>query len=437
VSSPSERHNNDSRLTPEVPGASRAPRLRVLLLCVACATIATACVSASRRDAPPPKSGAVSPVGFPPTVRSVGETRRRFETDARPLLAAVRSATRGGPINILALSGGGVGGAFGAGALVGWSRTGKRPDFHIVTGISAGALIAPFAFLGSTWDAELTEAFSGVHAQHLLKYRWASALVGSIYQGEPLAALVTRFATKKMLRAVASEASKGRVLLVATTDLDKAQTVIWNLGAIASRGGPEARRLFCDVLVASASIPGLFPPVLIRVHAAGGDYDEMHVDGGTTASLFVGPEVAAIIPNALDDLEDANLYVLVNGQFGTIARTTPLRTIPILMRSVSAALESDARRSVEYASSLAQRYQMNVRVTDIPDDYPYRGPLDLAPSSMKALFDFGMKCALAGALWAAPVDVLEKAERARTPTVDGPVECPGAKLPGILADSPP
>lgn len=321
---------------------------------------------------------------------------------------------------------------------MGWTRRGTRPQFHIVTGVSSGALIAPFAFLGPAWDARLADAFSGRRTESLLKFRWASAFFGgSIYRGEPLAALVDRFVTDEMLRAVAAEAATGRILLVATTDLDRAQTVVWNLGAIASRGGPEARALFRNVLLASASIPGLFPPVLIRVKGVGGEYDEMHVDGGTTGSLFVAPEIAAIVPDALDALEGANVYVLVNGQFGTIVQTTPLRTIPILKRSVTAGLESEARRAVEYASSLAQRYRMHVRVTDIPDDYPYRGPLDLEPSTMKSLFEFGADCAVADQLWATPLDVLERAERDEETGVGQPAHCPGTTGPGVVAALPP
>lgn len=406
-------------------------RGRLLLLAsTALAALAAGCADTSRLAAPGSDAGATAPVGFPATVRSVGETRRRFEMQAKPLLAAVRAAAGTDPINVLALSGGGAGGAFGAGALVGWSRRGTRPQFNVVTGVSAGALIAPFAFLGPSWDGQLADAFDGRLTGRLLKFRWAGALVdSSVYRGEPLAALVDGFVTEALLEAVAGEAAKGRILLVATTDLDRAQTVVWNLGAIASRRGPAARALFRDVLIASASIPGLFPPVLIRVTGAHGEYDEMHVDGGTTGALFVAPELAAIVPHALDDLAGANVYVLVNGQFGALAETTPRRTIPILRRSVAAGLEGEARRAVEYAASLAERYQMNVRVTEIPDDFPYHGPLDVRPSSMNALFEFGMSCAMASQLWATPVDVLDRAERARLRAGNDAALCPGAPGP--------
>ncbi len=426
---------------PDIPANGLRERLRgslvlgraSLLAWFAVAVLTAGCVSSSRREAPRGDLSTVVPIGFPGTIRSVGETRHRFETQARPLLAALRAAARDGPINILALSGGGAGGAYGAGVLVGLSRQGTRPQFNVVTGVSAGALIAPFAFLGPSWDCRLADAFSGRNTRNLLKLRWASGFVdGSVYRGEPLAELVDRFVTDQMVHEVAAEAAKGRILLVATTDLDRAQTVVWNLGAIALNGESGARALFRDVLLASASIPGLFPPVLIRVRGARGEYDEMHVDGGTTGSLFVAPEIAAIVPNALDDLKSANVYVLVNGQFGTVAQTTPLRTIPILRRSVTASLESEARRSVDYASSLAQHYDMHVRVTDIPDDYPYLGPLDLEPAHMEALFGFAARCAEEGATWTTPVDVLDRAEHAQLRTAGGPARCPGGEGPDLV-----
>ena len=408
----------------------------VLLAVIAFAALGAGCAGTARLTAPGSDSGAVAPVGFPSSVRTVGETRRRFETQARPLLAALRAAAGKDPINVLALSGGGAGAAFGAGALVGWSRRGTRPEFNMVTGVSAGALIAPFAFLGPSWDGQLEDAFDGRLTRDLLKFRWAGAFVdSSVYRGDPLAELVDHFVTDAMLQAVAREAAKGRVLLVATTDLDRAQTVVWNLGAIALRGGPAARALFRNVVLASASIPGLFPPVLIRVTGAHGEYDEMHVDGGTTGALFIAPEIAAIVPHALDDLTGANVYVLVNGRFGALAETTPRRTIPILRRSVAAGLEGEARRAVEYASSLAERYQMKVRVTDIPDDFPFTGPLDVQPSSMKALFDFGRSCAMARQLWASPVDLLDRAERAQIRTGSHTTLCPGAEGQGTVSAS--
>ena len=203
---------------------------------------------------------------------------RAIESRFSETLQRRRAASIDGTVNILALSGGGAGGAFGAGALVGLSRRGVRPQFDIVTGVSAGALIAPFPFLGSGCDAQLTDAFSGARTQHLLGSRGIGALFRpGIYENRPLVDLVDHFATDDLIQAVAQQAATGRLLLVATTDLDTQETVIWDMGWIAARGGDEARVLFRNVLVASASIPGVFSPIVIRVQKAGVRYDEMHV----------------------------------------------------------------------------------------------------------------------------------------------------------------
>jgi len=155
----------------------------------------------------------------------------------------------------------GAGAAFGAGALTGLSKAGIRPHFHVVTGVSAGALTAPFAFLGPEWDGELTESFSGQQSVKLVQFSLTGLLFGSsTFKGKPLADLVNHYATEEMLRAVAVEAAKGRLLLIATTDLDSERTVIWDMGAIAMHGGPAGLKLFRQVLIASASIPGLFRP---------------------------------------------------------------------------------------------------------------------------------------------------------------------------------
>jgi hypothetical protein len=401
---------------------------------LASAVLLTGCASPVRKDAPILwfASDAV-PVGFPSSVRSVGETRETFAARSAEMLPRVRAAAGSGPINILALSGGGAGGAYGAGALVGWTRQGTRPEFQVVTGVSAGALIAPFAFLGPSWDGQLTEAFSGARTEHLLDRHLPGVLFGaSAYRGAPLAALVDSYVTDALLRAVATEAAKGRLLVVATTDLDKEETVIWNLGEIATQGGERARRLFRDVLVASTSIPGAFPPVLIRVEESGQSYDEMHVDGATTASLFIAPEIAGYLTDPLTDLRGGSLYVIVNGQLGTVAQTTPLRTLPIFKRGLVAAFRSNARADFAVAAAFAHRNQMTVKVTDIPADYPYRGPLDLRRSTMKALFDFAARCAVDEQLWETPVEALERAGQARFTAPDRLATCPApARLPQV------
>ena len=197
----------------------------------------------------------------------------------------------GRPHSYLALSGGGLNGAYGAGMLVGWTASGKRPQFTMVTGISTGSLIAPFAFLGSAYDRQLEEIYTKYSTDDLVKRR---SLLGMVSQASaadvtPLKSVIAHYVDANLIAAIAAEHRKGRRLFVGTTNLDASRPVMWNIGAIANSSDPGAANLIREVLLASASIPGAFPPVLIHVNADGKAYDELHVDGGTTTQVFVYP----------------------------------------------------------------------------------------------------------------------------------------------------
>jgi len=373
--------------------------------------LALGCVSTSRLPAPDERFNFASPVGFPDPVRIVDPSPASFRVHSVEVVNRLRKSASGGEINVLALSGGGAGGSFGAGALTGLTQSGARPTFHLVTGVSTGALIAPLAFLGQDWDPQLRVAFAGESAQQLLKRRIVAFIFGAaLYDGQRLASLVDRFVTNELMSAVAREARKGRMLLVETTDLDKEEPVIWDMGAIAIRGGPEAKKLFRDVLVASASVPVLFPPVVIRVEAHGALFDELHVDGSTTTVLFIAPEMAAVVPEAFEGASRINVYVVVNGQLGESPRSTHLSSISILSRSVSANLRHNTRAAVALAFNVATNHNMTFKLTAIPDSYPYSGPLDFRAAAMRALFNFAESCASRGLLWKTPEDTYEIAD---------------------------
>ena len=381
-----------------------------------------------RRDAPPTLFSAATPVDFPAGVRFLSADRTSVEAKSTTALQRLRASSKDGMLRALVLSGGGAGGAFGAGALVGLSRRQERPQYDVVTGVSTGALIAPFAFLGSDWDSQLTEAFtSGRGAQMSVRGLLALPL-GASRRSAALTALVDHYATPELIRAVAREAGTGRLLWVATTDLDKEETVIWDLGAIAMRGGEPARRLFRDVVVASASIPGVFEPVLIHVQQEGRLYDEMHVDGNASASLFVAPAAAYFALLDRRSLDGAQLYVLINGQIIDAPETTPFRLRPIVARTFSVALKHMSRAQVVAVDQFAEKYRMSVRSTYLPFDYPQYRSADFRASTMRPLFDYGARCAQSGRLWTTmdeTMDTVAKAAPAskRTP-VDQKIECP-------------
>jgi predicted acylesterase/phospholipase RssA len=388
--------------------------------------LVAACSSIPRAPAPPTPEASVAPVGFPASVRRLGTDRDFLLKHADETLRRLRLAKAGAPICILALSGGGAGGAFGAGALVGMSRRGDRPQFDVVTGASVGALIAPFAFLGPSWDGELIEAFDSDRAEHLLQPRGLSFLFRpGYYRSEPLIDLVDHFVTDRLVKAVADQAAQGRLLLVATTDLDKEEAVIWDIGAIAAQGGPKARELFRDVLVASASIPGLFAPVLIHVEGEGKAYDEMHADGGATQSFFVTSEIMQVEARHFPALDGARVFVLINGQLSVHPETTPQVPFSVLMRSFSAGLMSASRKTLELSADFAQRYQMEFHFTYIPERHAFAGPLDFSHDAMHAIFDYGAHCAEVDQLWTTMEGAIERAQQVATVSPRHDEDCPG------------
>lgn len=304
-----------------------------------------------------------------------------------------------GKLDFIALSGGGSNGAFTAGLMKGWSETGQRPDFEVVTGVSTGALAAPFVYLGADYDDELAEAYTGGAAAGLLQSQGLGALIGSgVYKSEPLRALVERFVDADLLRAVAAEYAKGRVLLVATTDLDSQRGVSWDLGAIATQGTPEALELFRSVLVASASIPGAFPPVLIQSDNAGLQFEEMHVDGGVTTPFLAVPEALWSFREPSNTLRGARFYVVVNGRtnptFG-ITRDTPQG---VLGRSIDILLRASLLTTLAGNHAFADRNDLFFRYAALPDDSE-ASALDFSVASMSAVYEVGRQGAISGDAW--------------------------------------
>jgi predicted acylesterase/phospholipase RssA len=337
----------------------------------------------------------------PNSIRTLG-LDQRFRTLASETVAGRLRAQRAGqPVAILALSGGGADGAFGAGALVGLTGSSSRPQFSVVTGVSTGALIAPYAFLGSAWDHELLEVYTSGRAEHLLKSRGLAALfASSLYSGTPLKELVDRYATDELIQAVAREASTGRLLLVATTDVSTGEPVIWDLGSIAMNGGANAHALFRDVLVASASVPGLFPPVVIRVQEEHALYDEVHVDGTISVPFFVPPAFIEATRNT-GDAHSISVYVIVDGRLSEQPASIRLRAGSILSRSVSAGLNHMLRTTLELTATDTQLKGAQLQFAAIPVGYPELDSLDFRTSSMRSLFQYGYQCAQAGRLWTA------------------------------------
>jgi predicted acylesterase/phospholipase RssA len=273
----------------------------------------------------------------------------------------------------LILSSGGSDGAFGAGLLDGLSASGKRPDYSVVTGVSTGALIAPFAFAGPRYDDALRDAFTKITAADVFE---AGSTGESFVDTWPLKDLIAKEITPALMADIAAEYNRGRRLFIVTTDLDAERSVVWNMGAIAAHGGDDAMALVRSVLLASSAIPGAFPPVLIDVEANGKRFSEMHVDGGVGGQFFVAP--AALMASTSDyRLPATQLYIVVD---------TGLQPD---FETVGTAVKVDTRLMLDRAYIAAKRGNVGFNVASIPQNFnaPSRGPFD--PNYMGALFQAG------------------------------------------------
>ncbi|MBO9710860.1 MAG: patatin-like phospholipase family protein [Caulobacter sp.] len=359
----------------------------------ACGSVSRSAFEAADLAGPPPKG--LSDIRFNASDK---DAAIHFGDPARKRALAQKT------FDVLALSGGGSNGAYGAGVLVGWTKRGERPEFDIVTGVSTGALTAPFAFLGSTWDDRLTQAYTGKAAGRILKPRGLGVLFHpSFYSNSALRELVDAYVDDDMLQAVAQEHRRGRRLLIATTNLDTEETVIWDMGAIASEGGEPSRELFKEVLVASASIPGVFPPTLIEVEGHGRHLSEMHVDGGVTTPFFVAPESLLLWTAGRNTARPGRLYVIVNGKVGGTFGFTKGGALSILGRSWDSMSKALMRTHLAASSGFARRNGGELFYSAIPDSAEVdTSGLDFASDNRKALFQLGEERAEAGWAWAIP-----------------------------------
>ena len=285
----------------------------------------------------------------------------------------------------LALSSGGADGAFGAGVLSGLSASGQRPDYAVVTGVSTGALMAPFVFAGPKYDGALRDAYTKISAADIFEIGGTGE---SFVDSWPLKDLIAKQITPDLLADIAAAQNSGRRLFVVTTDIDAGRPVVWNMGAIAAHGGEAAVKLFRTILLASSAIPGGFPPVLIDVEANGKKFQEMHVDGGTLNQFFVAP-ASTLAASSDYKIPATQIYAVINTglqpQFQVVDRNTP----SILTATVSAAVENDTRLMIDRVYIAAKRSEVGFNVATIPPDFnaPSRGPFD--PIYMGALYQLG------------------------------------------------
>jgi hypothetical protein len=325
-----------------------------------------------------------------------------FKLSKQELLAQYPS-TYGQAHNYLAISGGGQRGAFGAGLLCGWTENGTRPEFTMVTGVSTGALIAPFAFLGPEYDPVIREIYTSYSTEDIvLQQSGLQTLLGdAATDSSPLREKLVKYMDEDVMKAIAAEFKKGRVLNIITTNLDAARPVAWSIGRIASSGSPGALQLIRDVMLASASIPAAFPPVMIDVEANGESYDELHVDGGATSVLYLYPIGLdwGKLAERLEVKGKPNVYVIRNGIWRKHWKSVDRNTISIAMRSMDSLMGSAVLGDAYRIFLATQRDGIEYHLAYIPESFKEKGSEAFDKEYMTKLFNLGYRLAKDGYQW--------------------------------------
>jgi hypothetical protein len=308
------------------------------------------------------------------------------------------------PLNYLCISGGGSNGAYGAGFLVGWTARGDRPKFNVVTGISTGSMIAPLAFLGPKYDDKLKEAYTTVGTEDIAETQILAALLGrsaGLADTTPLKKLIAKYFTQEMLDEIAAESRKGRTLLIGTTYLEAQRPVMWDIGAIAETGDPQALGLIRDIILASASIPGAFPPMDIAVTVRGKDYHEMHVDGGVTQQVFLYPPSyrPKMVDKAIGWKARRTAYVIRNNKIAAEYADVKRSLIHVAGRSIDTLIKWDGIADLYRIYAIAQRDGIDYNYTSIPLDFSQESKSAFDKEYMTSLFQAGYNAAVQGNPW--------------------------------------
>ncbi len=375
----------------------------IVLLTGGCATI-------SPRDVPPQaNAGQIDLAGFH-NIRFWGDgPAPAFET-------IVMADSPSLVLNFLAISGGAEDGAFGAGLLVGWGDAATRPNFDLVTGISSGALIAPFVFLGRERDGQLREIFTKYGRKDIYTYNVNGLIEGSALTDDtPLVHLIEKYVDDSFLQEVARERTKGRILLIGTTNLDAQRPVLWDMGRIAMSSNPDAIVLFRKILLASATLPGVFPPVRIQVRVGAKNYDELHVDGGVTRQVFFAPSIFSFASGNQKPgraVTKRRLYVIKNGRIDPEWQPIGENVMSITTRSIDTLIKNQGIGDLYRIYSICKRDGVDFNLASIPPDFRKvrKGPFDAA--YMNALFDRGYDLASHNYSWVKSLPEIESVARA-------------------------
>jgi len=309
---------------------------------------------------------------------------------------------------MLAISGGAANGAYGAGLLNGWSRLGTRPVFQIVTGVSTGAITAPFAFLGSGYDSRLKEIYTRHSTRDVARMRWPRVRIpfsNSVASTRPLELLLERYFDAELLKKIAVEYKKGRRLYVGTTNLDAQRMIIWDMGKIASIGDEQALKLFRKVILASASVPFAFPPVYLQAEVNAKGYDEMHVDGGISKQVFFLHDVLQGLDKALKEKgidyskNKYAIYIIKNGYVNPGYKEVRDNLFSIAERTVGAITEAQGIGDLYQLYVFTKDGKRDFNLAYIPETHISKAKEFFDQAEMQELFDLGFKEASRGYPW--------------------------------------
>lgn len=378
---------------------------------MAALAVAAGCAALPRNGVPAELTGQATIPGMPdiraiagrPSAALTADFARSFEQESARDFSTGPDGKR--HYAHLALSGGGANGAFGAGLLSGWTKTGTRPVFKVVTGVSTGALMAPFAFLGPAFDDTLHEFYTTTASRQIFRML---SIVPQLLGGEsladtaPLQRLIAQHVDESFLQAVARAHDAGRRLYIGTVDLDSQNFIVWNMGLIAKSGRAEAVDLFRQVMLASSSVPIAFPPVFFDVVAGGRSFDEMHVDGAVGARVFYNAGVVSFggvraslgLRTAVEDV-----FVIHNGQLLPRADVTSRSLRSIALRAFDSAGKSAVVGDLFRIYAAAQREGAEFHWITIPETFDLAGSEVFDPVKMGELFALGDEIARRGPPW--------------------------------------
>ncbi|OOY35779.1 patatin-like phospholipase family protein [Solemya velum gill symbiont] len=307
-------------------------------------------------------------------------------------------------VDVLALSGGAEDGAYGAGFLKGWTQRGGRPEFTVVTGVSTGALIAPFAFLGPEYDASIKRFFTETSKKDIFLFTPFTAIFGGTSLGDtkPLRRIIREEVDEEFVQAIARESLRGRILLISTTNLDAQRPVIWDIGRIAESGHPDATIFIRNIMLASSAVPGIFPPVITNVTIDGKQYQEVHVDGGVTNQIFVYPHALRVreMERHLRTYPKKKTFWLIrNTKIDPEYKPVDLTISDIASRSISTLIKYQGRGNLLNISNLAKRDGFDINLTHVPQDFDVAPNELFDPDYMNALYQAGYDVATSDKAW--------------------------------------